>query len=295
MSFGVDYAYTRPTIATLKHYDTKFVIRYVSTKDNGKNLTKEELAQLVNAGIDVCIVYETTTNFTLAGRNAGISCAKSAESMVIGCGLPRNTVIYVAVDFQASPANISYIKDFFEGWNSIHGVTRTGVYGSYFTCRSLHAYGLVGYMWQTTAWSNGEWYDKANIRQVRNDVKWPDGPVDYDQSMTHDFGQYPNPPARKSKGKQHYGGDMLVFDATQNEPALCVRIPSGSTKVVLHADPTYQNHTQPIIRIGMHKPWAEAHAKPAWGAPATVAISGQTEMTFARTDAGNCPVTIYFE
>jgi hypothetical protein len=68
--------------------------------------------------------------------------------------------------------------------------------------------GLVGYGWQTYAWSSGQWDDRALLRQVENNVAFGPAIVDHNQAAywasatqtlgpSDDFGQWPRPVASK--------------------------------------------------------------------------------------------------
>ena len=50
--------------------------------------------------------------------------------------------------------------------------------------------GLIGYGWQTYAWSDGQWDHRAQLRQYSNGHTIAGVGVDYDQSTAVDFGQW---------------------------------------------------------------------------------------------------------
>ena len=52
---GLDYAWSRPSIAALKATGARFVCRYLSP-DTTKNLTRGEAALLLSAGISIVVV-----------------------------------------------------------------------------------------------------------------------------------------------------------------------------------------------------------------------------------------------
>jgi len=188
---GFDYSYARPTISTLRARGVQFVGRYVSWPGNEKNLTRLESQVLTDAGISIVTIFETDASRALGGEKAGKYDALSARDQARACGQPDNAPIYYAVDFLPSAIAIEDVKAYFHGVSSVDGVLNTGVYGAYYTCRTIEAYGLAAYAWQTYAWSNGKWLEGANIRQVLNGVQVPGGQVDHDIAYGTDYGQWP--------------------------------------------------------------------------------------------------------
>ncbi|MGH9620837.1 MAG: glycoside hydrolase domain-containing protein [Bryobacteraceae bacterium] len=191
--FGVDYSFARPTIAVLREHGVRFVCRYLSTQGNSKNLSQGEAASLNRAGINIVTVFETTASRALDGRNAGRSDASSALTQGAQCGQPSMAPTYYVVDFNPDSAQFAAIAEYFGGLCDKNGVGRIGVYGGYATCEFLIRSHLVSYVWQTYAWSGGQWSRHANIRQTHNGENWPGGQVDYDTAMTADYGQWRHP------------------------------------------------------------------------------------------------------
>ena len=50
--------------------------------------------------------------------------------------------------------------------------------------------GLVAFGWQTYAWSAGQWDNRAQIQQYRNDQLIGGVSVDFDRATADDFGQW---------------------------------------------------------------------------------------------------------
>lgn len=87
---------------------------------------------------------------------------------------------------------------------------------------------------------------------------------------------------------------MPVLDLTAGGPAVVLPVPAGATKLALHAD-IYRATTAPVIRTGLGPVWSEHDLAPLWGAPAVIALpAGTVEVTLARKDAGDVPVTAMF-
>lgn len=182
---GLDYAWNRPTTDTLKKAGAQWIGRYLST-DPTKNLTAPEYQRLTAAGLPVVVVWETTANRAGAGYTAGVNDAKAALALATSIGLGPNSVIHFAVDYDAT---WSEVMSYLSGATLVLGRTRVGVYGG---VNIITAAANAGYthLWQTTAWSGGQWDPRATIRQTGN------GPIpdtDLNQAMTPDYGQHPRP------------------------------------------------------------------------------------------------------
>lgn len=184
---GVDYSGARPAISTLKSNHIKFVCRYIGSHDytrsrSAKWLSPSEYKSLKAAGLDVVVVFETTAHRADSGREAGVADAKTAVKELAYCALPSNTVVYFAVDFDATVG--PKIAGYFQGAASVLGIHRVGVYGGYDVVKSCFDKGLVSWGWQTYAWSNGKWDPRAQIQQYKNGRQ-----LDYDRAMKPNYGQ----------------------------------------------------------------------------------------------------------
>jgi len=183
---GIDIAWDRPTIAEIKGTGAQWVARYLST-DPTKNLTAQEVKDYPANGLSIVIVWETTTCRAGQGKQAGIDDAHAAISQRSILGLPADMPIHFAVDEDISWAGV---EAYFQGVVSILGANLTGVYGGYQVIQGAHSFGLT-YLWQTVAWSNGQWSPYATIRQPATTTL--NGGADYDNAEVPDFGQYPRP------------------------------------------------------------------------------------------------------
>ena len=143
--------------ACLKQNGFGFVMRYYSAGSNSKNLTKPEAQALVGAGLLLGVVFESTAKRSLSGNAAGVADGKSAhDSAANKIGQPAGSPIYFAVDFDATPAEIPTIVEYFkgvhDGLKQANGGTaryQVGVYGSGLTCTKLLANNLVTFTWLT--------------------------------------------------------------------------------------------------------------------------------------------------
>lgn len=183
---GVDIAWDRPTIAQIKATGAHFVARYFST-DATKNLQASEVVSYPAAGLSIVTVWETTAGRALAGFAAGVSDAKAAELQRKGTGLPSTHVHYFAVDQDTTWAKV---QAYFQGVVSVIGMARTGCYGGYSVIQGAYAFG-IRYLWQTSAWSKGQWSAHTTIRQTGATTL--SGQADVDNATTADYGQFPRP------------------------------------------------------------------------------------------------------
>jgi Domain of unknown function (DUF1906) len=187
--FGVDYAWARPSPASIKADGYGFVARYLSYDTTGKNLSAGEAAALEAAGLDVVSNWEWGAQDALQGYDLGVQEAKAAESQALADGMPGGRPIYFSIDFDAQPSQQSAIDAYYDGVASVLGRDRTGAYGGYGVISRLFDAGKITWAWQTYAWSAGQWDPRAQVRQIENGIG-PNGEMDKDQSVVADFGQW---------------------------------------------------------------------------------------------------------
>lgn len=186
---GVDYAFAVPPVAALKAAGITFAVRYVST-DPSKNLTPAEAAALHTAGISICLVWETTGTEAQNGYSQGMSDADTAREQASALGFPATLPIYYAVDFDATEAQMPTVLDYLHGAADAAGAKNlVGVYGSFAVVEAAYMAGF-GFLWQTLAWSTGQWSAQAKIRQASVGQEIGGVSVDFDQAMTASFGQW---------------------------------------------------------------------------------------------------------
>lgn len=191
MREGVDFAWGRLRPSELKLHGKSFVIRYVSTSGNPKNISKSEAQGLLNAGIDVGIVFETTTGRALQGFAAGVHDAGRARDQVVAAGGPKDGgVIYFAVDIDTiSAGERGRIAAYLDGCAHVLGKNKVGVYGEYDVIEAMVPTHCK-YGWQTYAWSRGHVSGKACLYQYNIFAHVGALPVDLDRALRDDFGQW---------------------------------------------------------------------------------------------------------
>jgi hypothetical protein len=223
--FGVDYAWGRPGATALKNAGVKFVCRYLSHDTTGKNLTAAEAKQLTAAGIWIVVVWESTANRALSGHAAGVADAKAARQQAAACGMPAGRPIYFAVDFDANAAQQAAINSYLDGAASVLGRDRVGLYAGYYVVKRAFDAKKITWGWQTYAWSGGHWDKRAQIQQYSNNHKINGVGVDYDRSMTGDYGQWQvnKPPTEEDETLKL----LISLGATQP-----MEVPPGDRKSV---------------------------------------------------------------
>jgi Rv2525c-like, glycoside hydrolase-like domain/Putative peptidoglycan binding domain len=190
MSFGVDYSSGFPGASALRNAGVTFIARYLSPSPNSKNLTASEVRSCLAAGIDIAVVWETTAQRSLSGFSGGQFDAGRADSMVKSFGM-AGIPIYFAVDWDVTPSQQTAINDYLDGVASVIGRDRTGIYGGYWPVKRALDAGKAAFAWQTYAWSGGNKDPRMNLYQYSNGRSLAGIEVDFDVSMTGDFGQWP--------------------------------------------------------------------------------------------------------
>jgi hypothetical protein len=183
---GIDIAWATPGVPDIKSTGAQWVARYFS-QDPTKDLTAGEVQQYTAAGLGIVTVFETSAGRALQGHQAGAIDASDAIAERAAVGLPQDAVIYFAVDTDTTWASV---QDYFDGVCTIIPKAQVGVYGGYQVAEGGHSYGLK-YIWQTVAWSGGQWSTWATIKQTGGTVL--SGGADIDYAEVPDFGQYPRP------------------------------------------------------------------------------------------------------
>src|ERR1700722_9770413 len=110
MTLGIDYSYARPNPGEIKNAGYDWVMRYLSTEPTN-NLTASEAAGLLQVGLGIGLVWETTAERALLGTTAGSEDAAAANSQADALGYPENCPIFYAVDFGATAGQITEVED----------------------------------------------------------------------------------------------------------------------------------------------------------------------------------------
>jgi hypothetical protein len=186
---GVDYSFARPTGSELVKAGVTFVIRYVAS-GAGADLTHAEAQELSRAGLELGVVRESTPGRMLDGFAAGASDAKAARAFAHGCGMPPGRPVYYACDREVTGEALNAVREYVRGAVSATSWHEVGVYGSFEVVEHLHALNACGYFWQTLAWSQGQWSNHAQLRQIAIERMLGGARVDLDRAIAADFGQW---------------------------------------------------------------------------------------------------------
>lgn len=198
---GLDYAWGRPRPSVMAAQGIRFAVRYLSYNTNGKNITRKEAEALWAAGIALVLVWETTATAPLGGAAAGRKHATDAIEQARRLGAPTDVVIYFAVDFDPTVAQLSTVNAYFDGVTSVIPFKRVGVYGGLRTVTAARAQGWATYLWQTYAWSGGKWLPGVHAQQYRNGVRVDGADCDRNRAMVDYIGQFNGHGAVKDWGK----------------------------------------------------------------------------------------------
>ena len=168
----------------------RFVAQYL------KNLNRALVDAYHAAGVTVVLVYETTGQRSLGGRGAGIADGRAALTLASALGAPTDTAIYFAEDdFDVTTAEqLASVVAYMLGVKSVLGV-RTGFYGGIRPVAAVAQAGAASYLWQTYAWSGGQWDPRAVLEQYLNGQTLAGTGVDFDRAVKAFGGWAPPAPA----------------------------------------------------------------------------------------------------
>lgn len=162
--------------ADIKAANYDFVARYLS-QSHWKVISAAEVVAIATAGLGLVLVYEdgpTASDYFSFGRGQADGARAAQQASLIDA--PAGTVLYFAVDYDASASDIGGpITQYFNGvagaLKSFEAASATGyhvgVYGSGATCSAITAAGLAkcGWLAQSSGWSGHDTYSGWSIRQ----------------------------------------------------------------------------------------------------------------------------------
>lgn len=191
VDLGADYSTARPGGAALKRAGVKGVGRYLAPVGDPRALEMPEYSNLKAYGIDVWLVREGAAGNMKNGRQQGINDAKVAHANLQRLGLPLDTFVYTAADFGIRPndlATLAVCDAYQDGFNSVHGVQNTGIYGGMVIINRFRANGKAVKFWQAgaTSWDYGQ-TGFVHLHQTTQTPPVPDS--DHNYINTTDYGQ----------------------------------------------------------------------------------------------------------
>ncbi len=129
----------------------RYIGRYLTNASSGfdKALTREEAEIILSSGLNLFHIYQTAgTKYSYFTASKGTEDAVKAMDAAYKLGLPENTVIYFAVDFDATRAQINgnilaYFKNIKE--RMAKSRFKVGVYGSKGVCLTVTEKGYADF------------------------------------------------------------------------------------------------------------------------------------------------------
>ena len=252
MTFGLDYSAAPPDLGCAKANGVGFVVRYLEPADDWKTLTAAEVARIKAVGIDLVACYEAKAAAPLGGFTIGVEHARGVLAESVKVGMPTDRPIYFAVDFNATAAQLQGpVREYFRGIGSVLPLSRIGGYGGLNAIRYLFDNELIHWGWQTYAWSNGQWDQRAQLQQYNNSEAFCGGTVDYNRSMSVDFGQWSKAVTLYPSG---YGTAMVPLDKMM-------------ASIITHGHPEYVRRLRAWLidqggEVGIGSAWRETGAQP---------------------------------
>lgn len=157
---GIDCA-TRLTVSTaaaVRAAGYEFAGRYLVPNAGSlawKALTRAEAEIVTGAGLRLLTVWETTADRVKGGAAAGAADGARARLCAESIGMPETGIIYFAVDYEATAADMRTIAEYLQAARANTGPYEIGVYGSYSVIEDMAARGVCRGFWQCLAWSYG--------------------------------------------------------------------------------------------------------------------------------------------
>lgn len=193
MSLVLDFAWGRPTVASIKAKGATGIVQYVgstnhSSSRNGKFITPADVKKYHAGGLDIAVVFETSAGRPNGGRAAGLADAKVAQADLLYAGLPSTLPVYFALDQDDTVGPL--VSAYYGACQEVLGKGRVGAYAGIKVIKALLDKGLISYAWQTLAWSGGKWDARNNLEQYQIEVKVGGVDCDLNRTKKADWGQY---------------------------------------------------------------------------------------------------------
>jgi LysM repeat protein len=190
MSKGLDYSWARPNLDDVKSAGFDFVARYLSPIGSGKEISLPEAQQIRSHGLGLVLVFESYQFRPKEGRAAGVQDGATALANARAVGFPDDRPIYFAVDWDTTPGDQAAIDEYLKGCAESIGLSRVGVYGSFYVVERCTTNRTATWFWQTYAWSGGQVSSHTHFLQYLNGQTVGGGAVDFNESKRADFGAW---------------------------------------------------------------------------------------------------------
>jgi len=213
----IDFAERRIAPEEIRAAGYDGVVNYVSEERPGahfeaKPLTRAYADALRAAGLHIVSNYQygkpnwpgAPSDFT-RGYDGGVADAQTAARLHAAAGGPDSAPIFFSIDDDIDAGAWHDLGvNWFRGINSLLGVGRTGIYGSFPVCQWAIGDGVIGnsstaghrWAWQTRSWSHGQREPAAVLYQAVVNSPSNPGPllgginVDVDDVLAPDYGQW---------------------------------------------------------------------------------------------------------
>lgn len=198
---GIDYSFGRPGGAAIAAAGFQFAMRYLPYPgDQGKGLSLPEIADLHGNGIAIGLIWESVAGRAHEGYTAGLSDGVSALGALVDLNVPTDVAVYFTVDFDSSARDYEAIANYLVGAGSAIGHSRVGIYAEFEVIEYLrvNTFLVAPWRWQTYAWSGPSKSPDIHVFQYRNGQTLNGAPVDYDEAIDGNWGQW-SPPAKEAE------------------------------------------------------------------------------------------------
>lgn len=163
-----------------------FAGRYCVPQDRAKALTLAEVKAIHGAGLGILLCWELTAARAQSGAAVGKADGAAAAECARKLGAPKETILYMAVDYDAPEKDYGSIAAYLHAAGEAAGGAgyRIGVYGHYGVIEAMHRRGVCAGYWQCVAWSYGLVSDFLNVYQY----EWQQG--EEAQRLSRKIGHY---------------------------------------------------------------------------------------------------------
>jgi len=235
---GVDYSATAhanwPRFANaLKNAGKHFAGRYAvgDKSPGGRGITAAEYQAFTDAGIEVFLYWQTTTNWMLGGFEAGANGARNAQANLLAAGMPKDMPVYFACDFDAAEWQQPIIDECLRGAASVLGADRVGLYAGYHVLKRAKENGSAKWFCQTSAWSGGMLMEGVHLYQYAYN-QYVDGTnCDWVRAYQDNYGQ----------ASKFVDGPVIIDPPAPPKPASIY--PKGMTLKLAEIDFGHVEHT----------------------------------------------------
>ena len=164
---GIDTAarITAAQARKLKQEGITFIGRYLGSPTLGKTITAQETGDLRAAGLALLLFYEINGTEARTGAAAGRAHGADARKWAEALAVPAGTVIYFAVDFPPTAAEMDAIAAYLKATALQLGPYRCGVYGCFDLVEEMARRGVAVRICQCVAWSYGKESPHADVFQ----------------------------------------------------------------------------------------------------------------------------------